>query len=391
MRNFTLMQNSVQIELLLSLLALFLIGLIIEVILHNRMIKTIPLRISVTGTRGKTSVVRLVASIMRESGMQVLAKTTGTEAKYILPDGNEEIVKRRGLTNILEQKSLIKKAHRLKANCLVTEIMSIHPENHWLESQKLIKPHYTILTNVWPDHLDVVGKENMSQLYLNDIHPNSTLILHAEDFSDDLEEETQKAGVKVVLSNAKDNNDQNHVLAETFANELNIAPDQIIRGLNNCEMDRGKLAGYEFKSDNKRIIFINSFAANDPISSSIIIDKVVSELDLHNPKIIGLLSLRMDRGERSQQWLDYLKAEGKDSFDKLFYIGTHGRSLERKLSSGEWLRKGNPEEISKKIIAGCEKNTIVFGLVNIHKIGLELTNYWAESGLKIDLLKKDAS
>lgn len=382
------MQNSVHLELLLTILAVLLIGLIIEVILHNRRFKSIPLRISVTGTRGKTSVVRLVASIMRESGFKVLAKTTGTEAKYILPDGSEENVKRRGLTNILEQKSLIKKAIHNKADCLVTEIMSIHPENHWVETQKLIKPHYTILTNVWPDHLDVVGKGEMSQLYLNDIHPDSTLIIHPEDFSNDLEKETHEAGVNVVLTNSNHEQEQNRVLAATLARELNIAPDQIIKGLNKCEMDRGKVVGYDFITDNKRIIFINSFAANDPVSSSIIIDQVIAELNIRDPKIAGLLSFRIDRGERSQQWLDFLKADGKNTFDRLFFLGTHGLSLKRKLGYGEKLRMEKPKEISDYIISTCTRDTIIFGLVNINNIGLELTKYWEQSGQKIDLLKK---
>ena len=48
---------------------------------------SIPLRVSISGTRGKTTLVRALASVLRESGRTVLAKTTGTQALMILPDG----------------------------------------------------------------------------------------------------------------------------------------------------------------------------------------------------------------------------------------------------------------------------------------------------------------
>lgn len=385
------MQHQVPIELLLSLLAIILISLIIEAILHNRRVKAIPLRISVSGTRGKTTVVRMLASILRESGMRVLAKTTGTEAMYILPDGFEEKVRRFGLTNILEQKAFIRKAARSNADCIVTEIMSIQAENHWVESQKLVQPHYTILTNFRPDHLDAVGKGNMNRLYLNDIRPGSTLVMPAEDLSDELEKELQKAGVKIIMANAKALSDQNQELAQTLATELEISPECISKGLNNSKMDSGEVSAYEFIRDDKKIVFINCFAANDPLSSQILMDEVRQKLELSDPEVVGLLSLRMDRGERSQQWLDYLQSGQATQFDRLFFMGAHRQVFKRKLQQGELIRMKKPDEISRHILDSCNGDTIIFGLVNIHSLGMDLINYWEKSGRKIDLFKKDLS
>ncbi|MBC6948955.1 poly-gamma-glutamate synthase PgsB, partial [candidate division KSB1 bacterium] len=55
----------------------FLLYLIYERISLNRHRNAIPLRISMTGTRGKSSVVRMLASVLREDGKKVIAKTTG--------------------------------------------------------------------------------------------------------------------------------------------------------------------------------------------------------------------------------------------------------------------------------------------------------------------------
>jgi len=142
---------------LLAAVLLFLVYLFIERFLLDRRLESVALRIAVTGTRGKSSVVRLLASILGADGRTVLAKTTGSEARYLMPDGNEVEVPRRGAASIIEQKKLIKKAADLGADCVVAEIMSIHPENHRIESHRLLRPQIVVLTNVRLDHTDAMG------------------------------------------------------------------------------------------------------------------------------------------------------------------------------------------------------------------------------------------
>lgn len=216
-------------------------------------------------------------------------------------------------------------------------------------------------------------------------------ICQSEDLSDELEKEVQKAGVKVILTDSKVLSDQNQELAQTLATELEISPDCISKGLNNSKMDSGDVSAYEFIRDDKKIIFISSFAANDPISSQILMDEVRQKLKLSDPEVVGLLSLRMDRGERSQQWLDYLQSGQATQFDRLFFMGAHRQVFKRKLQLGELIRTKKPDEISRQILDSCNRDTIIFGLVNIHSLGMELVDYWKKSGRKIDLFKKDLS
>src|SRR6476646_2181595 len=56
---------------------------------HQRHLARIPGRVHVNGTRGKSSVTRLIAGGLRASGRRVFAKTTGTMARMIDPDGRE--------------------------------------------------------------------------------------------------------------------------------------------------------------------------------------------------------------------------------------------------------------------------------------------------------------
>ncbi len=114
---------------LLCLISFFLFLLWERIVLHRAQ-RRIPLRIAVTGTRGKSSVVRLLASVLKQSGRTVIAKTTGSQAVILLPDGEQIELDRSVPPSILEQKQLIHRAARLKADCLVSEVMSLRPENH---------------------------------------------------------------------------------------------------------------------------------------------------------------------------------------------------------------------------------------------------------------------
>src|SRR5512136_871056 len=114
--------------LLLSGLTLLLLALGgAEVWVLRRRLKGIPIRIHVNGTRGKSSVVRLIAAALREAGIRTLAKTTGTLPTLIHPDGREEAIRRRGPSRIQEQIGFIKKAARMRVEAVVVECMALDP------------------------------------------------------------------------------------------------------------------------------------------------------------------------------------------------------------------------------------------------------------------------
>ena len=104
--------------LLYVTVALLLAGLI-EALWHIRNLRRVPIRIHVNGTRGKSSVTRLIAAGLRESGRTVVGKTTGTLARVILPNGDEKAVFRPSGANVLEQKRIVALAAANRADVLV--------------------------------------------------------------------------------------------------------------------------------------------------------------------------------------------------------------------------------------------------------------------------------
>ena len=113
----------------LVLLLLFVLGLWVrEMWIHQRALRSIPIRVHVNGSRGKSSVVRLIAAAMREGGVRTVAKTTGSKARFIHTDGNEEPVIRLGTPNICEQIGILDKARREEAQAIVMECMAVRPD-----------------------------------------------------------------------------------------------------------------------------------------------------------------------------------------------------------------------------------------------------------------------
>jgi len=138
----------------------------------------------VTGTRGKSSVVRLIAASLRESGLAVAAKTTGSKPIIIFPDGSEKEIQRRGSPTILEEKEVLKDAVNSQAQALVLELMSIHPESLYTESVQILRPNILVITNVRLDHLVQMGTsmEEIAASFSSSISDNCTIFIPKEEY-----------------------------------------------------------------------------------------------------------------------------------------------------------------------------------------------------------------
>ncbi|MBE0461631.1 MAG: poly-gamma-glutamate synthase PgsB, partial [Candidatus Aminicenantes bacterium] len=136
---------------------IYILYLVVEYHIVTYRARRIPIRIGITGTRGKSSVTRLIASVLREAGFSVLAKTTGSIPVIILPNGQEKEIKRRGVPSILEDKKILKAGAKLGVQVLVSELMGIHPERVHVESTRMLRPHIIVITNVRLDHMSQMG------------------------------------------------------------------------------------------------------------------------------------------------------------------------------------------------------------------------------------------
>jgi poly-gamma-glutamate synthase PgsB/CapB len=358
--------------------------------LHERNLRRIPLRITVSGTRGKTTVVRMLASVMREAGHRVMAKTTGSEAMYILPDGSEEPVFRRGRVSIMEQKKLVARAARLNSDCLIAEIMSIRPENHAVETRTLIRPGVTLLTNFRADHLNVSGPktEEVARLHGNDLNPGSRLIIPASEVHPVIREKAMEAGVEIIegitdsgIPDAWGQPVADHIaLVRAASRELGISDATIEKGILNAKMDIGRPRIFRMEGMNGPVWFVSTFAANEPVSTVMMMDRVLAIPGIGQATPVALLCLRRDRPERSQQWLRWLMTDGKDRFEKICVIGPHAPLFTRKIRNAIPLdQPRNPKDaelITRQLTELVGGQAVVFGLANLAGTGKEMIKAW---------------
>ena len=265
--------------------ALALLG-VIELILHRRRLSRIPIRIHVNGTRGKTSVTRLIAGGLREAGIRTVAKTTGTVPRFILPNGREVPVYRPGGPNIIEQKQSVTMAAAQRAEALVVECMALQPQLQWLSESRLIRATHGVITNARPDHLDVMGPtEEDVALALAGMVPVEGVLLTAEHHHRELfqwaaEDRGSRFRGSEQISRPMTPEDlagfsylehqENVELALAVCEELGIDSETALRGMRRAKPDPGAMTEDEVEFFGRTIVFVNGFAANDPISTQYI-------------------------------------------------------------------------------------------------------------------------
>lgn len=384
--------------LLFITVIIFLLYLIHERLLLNRRIQSIPLRIGVTGTRGKSSVCRLLASILREDGWKVLAKTTGSEARLILSDGEEVPVSRRGIPSILEQKKLMKIAKNVNTDCLVSEIMSIHPENHFVESQQILKPNIVIVTNVRRDHIDAMGKtedeiasvlsldipekarvyipeKENRQIFQTAVHNREGELIRVQE---GISSPLQQLAPELKKTEFFDNID----IVYTLAKHLNIDQRAISDGIRNTKHDIGTFKIWKYcAQDTQKICYlVNGFAANDPESTMRLIAKTEEILPSASDKLTGFLSLRPDRGDRTVQWINALQDSMFDCFSRIYVTGVHSKIIKRKLKFVNILKNKPPEKMTNMIVTDLEDQSVIFGFGNLVGTGRRLVDCWNTIG-----------
>lgn len=386
--------------LALLALTLFWLGhLVIERVRLETHRDAVPLRIAVTGTRGKTSVTRMLAAVLRQTGRTVLAKTTGSEAVTVLPDGSEAAIHRRGRPSIIEQKKLLARAANLDVDALVAEIMSIHPENHRVEARALVQPHVVLVTNFRVDHVDAQGatKKDVAAVLALDVPPGARAFVPESEWQPDFAARVERNGGTVervrggtaAAAGLTGHPTGNLDLIVAAARFLGIADGDIRAGAGEAHGDLGMYGAWRYPRTDGRepCLVVNAFAANDPESTFQLYDRVGNEHGVEAGTFTGLLSLRADRGERTLQWANALAAGGLDRFRRLFVVGLHANALQWRLrhAPGERrvrvLRRASPAEVMKRILEADDNGPgLVFGFGNMGGLGEMMVRHWRKAG-----------
>ena len=304
--------------IVLGTLALLLcIAGIIEFQNHLTSLNAIPLRIHVNGTRGKSSVTRLIAAGLREGGLRTFAKTTGTAPRVIDADGKDRIIHRLRLPSIGEQVRLLKYFASEKPDAVVMECMAVQPQYQWIAEHQMVKSQVGVITNVRPDHLEEMGptEEDVALSLCNTIPVDGVLITGEDQKTDLMRDIAGKNESRFIHSNESTitkeelekftymEHPSNIAVALDACKEAGVERKTALAGMHKVKPDLGALIAWNLDLNGKSIQFINGMAANDPVSTLQIWKFIMDRYPAEGGTCVFFNS-REDRPSRTRQMIE---------------------------------------------------------------------------------------
>ncbi|MCR5826328.1 MAG: poly-gamma-glutamate synthase PgsB [Oscillospiraceae bacterium] len=286
---------------LLALAALWLALLVREKRRADRDRAALRHVVHVNGTRGKSTVSRLIDAGLRAGGLRVFCKTTGTDPMTIDVAGVEAPLVRRGRANIKEQLAILHRAAAQHADVLVVECMAVLPELQHTAQHQMLRADVGVITNVRRDHTDVMG-DTLPRIArsLSNTIPRGGVLLTAETGQAALLQQRAAAlgsrFVPVCPDGTEPDFDfpDNIALALAVCAELGVPRATALAGMRAFHRDPYALRLYRCGG----AVFVNALSANDVQSSVLIWEGLRARFPARTLSI--LVNNRPDRGSRAQ-------------------------------------------------------------------------------------------
>ncbi|MBI4127875.1 MAG: poly-gamma-glutamate synthase PgsB [Parcubacteria group bacterium] len=367
----------------------FVLWLVRERIHHVRRLVSIPHRIHVNGTRGKSSVTRLIAAILREAGFKTIGKVTGSGTNLIDFDGNDIPIARKGEASVFEQISVMRNALPKDTEAIVFECMAIRPEFQKFLEEKVMRSTIGVITNVREDHMDEMGYSlsEIAESLATTIPYGGHLVTAEEDpvLLGILKDCALRRGTQVHQANAHLvdaryltsfpylEHKENILIGLAVAAILGIPREVALKGMRKAKPDPGVLQLSHHEIDGKKIVWANLFAINDRES---VIRNALAIKARYGRKAyttVVILNNRADRPARAEQFAKLMSRDlscdlvvtiGELETPVVRYLVRHGRvpvvplAMRRDLDGA-----GIIAEILNRVRAS---RILLLGLANIH-------------------------
>ncbi len=391
----------------------------LESLAHRRRVDGLDWRVHVNGIRGKSTVARIIAGMMREHGLVTVAKSTGTFAAVINRDGVDEPIDRKGPPTILEQIEVAKEYVTPDVDALVIECMALKPEYQEVSERMIVRSNIGVLTNVREDHQDVMGETlpEIARSLLSTCPRNGILVTSEQnpEILEIMEEVAESKGTELIVGDPERVTDEevaafdyiafkeNITIALTIADIVGIPRDVAMRGMVAAPPDPGVLRMKELKIADKKVTWANLFAVNDRESMIAAMGKL-DPFMTDDTIVVGILNNRSDRERRAIQFADV--AVNDLAFDRLVTFGAYeglvtdrlkenGYDPAHVLNLGDEHSYTQHEIIDRMVVQMPASHVLVVGFVNIHthqaEEMLEYFEHEAEPWILADGLEGAAS
>jgi gamma-polyglutamate synthase len=381
----------VAVTITVGLLVLLVLG-VVERRRHRANLARVPLRISVNGSRGKSTVTRLLTGALTEAGYHTLGKTTGTEPKLLLGwTGDEEDVARRPEgPNISEQRDVVRRAAREGVDALVSECMAVNPEYQDTFHREMMDVNVLLICNALEDHLEEMGPTaaDVAEVFAASIPAGGKVVVTPEHHLGAYRAAAQERDAELLLAHPAGVTEEqlrgfDHlVLAEHVAlvlaltRDLGISDDVALRGMRAAPVDPYAMRVTEIGDATEPAYFVNGFAANDP-TSTLAVWEHLRQRGLPSEKLTVIVNCREDRMERTQIFASDVLPQLP--IDTLIVTGRQARPILHAANGGGQLDVERLVDLTdaapEHVVAALEgtlSRRIVYGVGNLHGGGAEL-------------------
>ncbi|RUO23293.1 poly-gamma-glutamate synthase PgsB [Aliidiomarina iranensis] len=383
---------------------LVLVGLF-EAWRHRALVRKIPVRIHVNGTRGKTSVTRLITAGLRGGGKRVCAKTTGSAAALTDPEGIEFPIYRISGANIIEQMRTMKRMASLQPEIVVIECMALQPHYQSLSELRMIRSTIGVITNARPDHLEVMGpgERDVALALAGSVPVKGDFFTAERDLLDVFEHATQDRGTTlhpVKLEQVEAISEEtmakftyaehaeNVELALQVCEHVGVEREAALKGMLALEPEAGAMQVLKVNYFQRDITFVNAFAANDPESTGRIWEQMVEKHGNERRRIL-LINCRADRPHRSQQLAQ--AAPDWPPADKYILMGSGTllfvrEAVKRGIPADKLLIMENAAmvDITESLLEESGNRALVVGVCNIHGGGEDVARFFQNRAISKD-------
>ncbi len=359
---------------------------------HQKRLEQLDVRVHVNGIRGKSTVTRLVSSVLREGGFVTVAKTTGSAARVIGPLGEESRIVRHGAATINEQIDIVKEHVTTGVEALVIECMAVRPIYQEYSQEYIVRSDITVITNVRLDHQEEMGEtleEIADSLALTT--PRQGILITAEERPElraRLAEHAAARESQFVYADAADVLDEdmkgfdylqfkeNVAIGLALADILGVSREAAIRGMWKSVPDVGvvRLRSYDIRG--KQVLWVPMFAANDQESVVMTLQTLQAQWP-DDATVIGILNNRRDRGRCAELFASMSTDELRPFLDHTLLFGAYEDTVEKTMLDGgvprdRVHRMGDTvdpslDQILDKIASLIPgERGVLIGMVNIH-------------------------
>jgi poly-gamma-glutamate synthase PgsB/CapB len=365
---------------------------------HRNRLDQLDVRVHVNGIRGKSTVTRLVAGVLREGGFVTVAKTTGSAARVIERRGEETPIFRRGAATINEQIDVVARHVDPEVEALVIECMAVRPLYQQYSQDYMVRSDITVITNVREDHQEEMG-ETLEQIAdsLSLTIPRNGILITAEDrphLRDRLRERAEERGSRLIYADPRAVGDEdmrgfdylqfkeNVAIGLAIARLLGIRRQVALQGMWKSVPDIGVVRLRWYDVLGKRILWIPLFAANDRESVVLTFETLQAQFPPGAP-VMGILNNRRDRGRRAELFAQMVPTDLSSYLDHVITFGAYEEQVSRTIVElgypadrvhllGETVQPTLDQILAS--IAGLVDGPegVLIGMVNIHTDQAEL-------------------